>query len=307
MKKEPEKKNNTMEMIRKKAWEGVKTVSVKVVRFSFWEMAFLAFLLRLLVTPPFGAALALAAGSLWLYRNFAAVKGAAKNALAYLIELSEEEQEEYEASLWFRGSGRDEIQAVIGELSNHKINACDLVQQIEDFPPEDQWDALKKEVRSLQVLPQTTDTAFYITWALPFLPTSRSPSGMVTPSVPRRGGIRRTLVPQRFLYPAAPDRGHQSQRHLGGKRRLFRVLRQGLLPFRGTPSPFRARLSPGIRRECRALLSRGIPSRLPKLRRGRGTRCRPGLPPFRTAWQRQGASYLPSCSGMDREAELRRS
>ena len=228
MKKEPEKKNNTMEMIRKKAWEGVKTVSIKVVRFSFWEMAFLAFLLRLLVAPPLGAALALAVSGLWLYRNFAAVKGAVTKALAALTELSEEEQEEYEASLWFRQVGRDEIQAVIGELSNHKINTCDLVQQIEDFPPEDQWDALKKEVRGLQVLPQTTEYAFYITWALPFLPTSRSPSGMVTPSVPRRGGIRRTLVPQRFLYPAAPDRGHQSQRHLGGKRRLFRVLCQGL-------------------------------------------------------------------------------
>ena len=167
MKKESAKRENTIERTGKKVWEGVRAVSVKVVRFSFWEMAFLAFLLRLLVTPPFGAALALAAGSLWLYRNFAAVKGAAKNALAYLIELSEEEQEEYEASLWFLGSGRDEIQAVIGELSNHKINTCELVQRIEDFPPEDQWDALKKEVRGLQVLPQTTEYAFYITWALP--------------------------------------------------------------------------------------------------------------------------------------------
>ena len=135
MKKEPAKRENTIERTGKKVWEGVRAVSVKVVRFSFWEIAFLTFLLRLLVTPPFGAALALAAGSLWFYRNFATIEKSAKNALAYLIELSEEEQEEYEASLWFRGSGRDEIQAVIGELSNHKINACDLVQQIEDFPP----------------------------------------------------------------------------------------------------------------------------------------------------------------------------
>lgn len=89
MKKEPAKRENTIERTGKKVWEGVRAVSVKVVRFSFWEMAFLAFLLRLLVTPPFGAALALAAGSLWLYRNFAAVKGSAKNALAYLIEFSE--------------------------------------------------------------------------------------------------------------------------------------------------------------------------------------------------------------------------
>ena len=167
MKKSPAKREDTIEKTGKKVWEGVRAVSVKVVRFSFWEIAFLTFLLRLLVTPPFGAALALAAGSLWFYRNFATIEKSAKNALAYLIELSEEEQEEYEASLWFRGSGRDEIQAVIGELSNHKINTCDLVQQIKDFPPEDQWDALKKEVRSLQVLPQTTEYAFYITWALP--------------------------------------------------------------------------------------------------------------------------------------------
>ena len=167
MKKGPEKKDDIMEKIRKAVWERVRAVSVKVVRFSFWEMAFLALLLRLLVAPPFGAVLALAAGGLWLYRNFAAVKKSARDALESLTEISEEEEEEYEASLWFRETGRDEIQLVIAELSNHKINTCDLVQQIEDFPPEDQWDALKKEVRSLQVLPQTTEYAFYITWALP--------------------------------------------------------------------------------------------------------------------------------------------
>ena len=43
MKTEPEKKNNTMEMIRKKAWEGVKAVSVKVVRFSFGRWHFWPF------------------------------------------------------------------------------------------------------------------------------------------------------------------------------------------------------------------------------------------------------------------------
>lgn len=123
MKKEPAKRENTIERTGKKVWEGVRAVSVKVVRFSFWEMAFLAFLLRLLVTPPFGAALALAAGSLWFYRNFATIEGSAKNALAYLIELSEEEQEEYEASLWFGGSGREEIQAVIGGVSLKSRNS----------------------------------------------------------------------------------------------------------------------------------------------------------------------------------------
>ena len=77
MKKESAKRENTIERTGKKVWEGVRAVSVKVVRFSFWEMAFLAFLLRLLVTPPFGAALALAAGSLWFYRNFATIEKSA--------------------------------------------------------------------------------------------------------------------------------------------------------------------------------------------------------------------------------------
>ena len=64
MKKESAKRENTIERTGKKVWEGVRAVSVKVVRFSFWEMAFLAFLLRLLVTPPFGAALAFIAASI---------------------------------------------------------------------------------------------------------------------------------------------------------------------------------------------------------------------------------------------------
>ena len=167
MKKASKEKICALEKLPQKVWGGLRMVSVKVVRFSFWEMALLALLLRLLVAPPFGAVLALATGSLWLYRNFAAVKKSAKDALASLTEISDEEEGEYEASLWFWETGRDEIQLVIAELSNHKINTCDLVQQIKDFPPEDQWGALKKEVRSLQVLPQTTEYAFYITWALP--------------------------------------------------------------------------------------------------------------------------------------------
>ena len=167
MKKASKEKICALEKLPQKVWDGLRMVSIKVVRFSFWEMAFLALLLRLLVAPPFGAVLALAAGGLWLYRNFADVKKSVRDALESLTEISEEEEEKYEASLWFRETGRDEIQLVIAELSNHKINTCDLVQQIKDFPPEDQWDALKKEVRSLQVLPQTTEYAFYITWALP--------------------------------------------------------------------------------------------------------------------------------------------
>lgn len=167
MKKSPAEKTKILEKFRMRAWEGLRGVSVKMVRFSFCEMALLALLLRVLVAPPVGAVLALAAGSLWFYKNFGTVIREAKRTLTLLTELSEEEQEEYEASLWFQQVGQEEIQLVIAELSNHKINNCDLVQQIEDFPPEDQWDALKKEVRSLQVLPQTTDTAFYITWALP--------------------------------------------------------------------------------------------------------------------------------------------
>ena len=138
MKKSPAEKTKILEKFRMRAWEGLRGVSVKMVRFSFWEMALLALLLRVLVAPPVGAVLALAMGSLWFYKNFGTVKREAKRTLTLLTELSEEEQEEYEASLWFQQVGQEEIQLVIAELSNHKINTCDLVQQIEDFPPEDQ-------------------------------------------------------------------------------------------------------------------------------------------------------------------------
>lgn len=297
MKKEPEKKNNTMEMIRKKAWEGVKTVSVKVVRFSFWEMAFLAFLLRLLVTPPFGAALALAAGSLWLYRNFAAVKGAAKNALAYLIELSEEEQEEYEASLWFRGSGRDEIQAVIGELSNHKINACDLVQQIEDFPPEDQWDALKKEVRSLQVLPQTTDTAFYITWALPFLPTSRSPSGMVTPSVPRRGRSTPDTGSSTLPLPGGPRSWTSIATTFGRKATSIPGATPGSAPVPGYPQPVQGQALAGYPAGMPGAPVQGYPQQTPQAPTGQGYPVQTGATAFQNGVAAAGSILPPQLFG----------
>ena len=297
MKKEPEKKNNTMEMIRKKAWEGVKTVSVKVVRFSFWEMAFLAFLLRLLVTPPFGAALALAAGSLWLYRNFAAVKGSAKNALAYLIELSEEEQEEYEASLWFRGSGRDEIQAVIGELSNHKINTCDLVQQIEDFPLEDQWDALKKEVRSLQVLPQTTDTAFYITWALPFLPTSRSPSGMVTPSVPRRGRSTPDTGSSTLPLPGGPRSWTSIATTFGRKATSIPGATPGSAPVPGYPQPVQGQALAGYPAGMPGAPVQGYPQQTPQAPTGQGYPVQTGATAFQNGVAAAGSILPPQLFG----------
>ena len=92
MKKASKEKISVLEKLPQKLWGGLRTVSAKIVRFSFWEMAFLAFLLRLLVAPPFGAALALAVSGLWLYKNFAAAKDVVIKALASLTELSEEEQ-----------------------------------------------------------------------------------------------------------------------------------------------------------------------------------------------------------------------
>ena len=297
MKKESAKRENTIERTGKKVWEGVRAVSVKVVRFSFWEMAFLAFLLRLLVTPPFGAALALAAGSLWLYRNFAAVKGAAKNALAYLIELSEEEQEEYEASLWFRGSGRDEIQAVIGELSNHKINTCDLVQQIEDFPLEDQWDALKKEVRSLQVLPQTTDTAFYITWALPFLPTSRSPSGMVTPSVPRRGRSTPDTGSSTLPLPGGPRSWTSIATTFGRKATSIPGATPGSAPVPGYLQPVQGQALAEYPAGMPGAPVQGYPQQTPQAPTGQGYPVQTGATAFQNGVAAAGSILPPQLFG----------
>jgi len=146
-------------------YKAVRTICAKVVRFSFWETAFLCFLLRLFVAPPFGAVLALAVGCLWLYRNFETIKISARRALDTLIELDDQEKEA--CSVWFDEVGRDEIQSVIGRLSNERVNTCNLVQVLEDFPPEEQWEAIREELLKMQILSQTTDYAFYITWALP--------------------------------------------------------------------------------------------------------------------------------------------
>lgn len=52
--------------------------------------------------------------------------------------------------------------AKIAELSNHAVNTCNLLAYIEDFPPKEQWNAIKKELLKLQVLSQTAEGAFYI-------------------------------------------------------------------------------------------------------------------------------------------------
>lgn len=297
MKKELAEKTKILEELRMKAWEGLRRVSVKMVRFSFWEMALLALLLRLLVTPPFGAALALAAGSLWFYRNFATIEKSAKNALAYLIELSEEEQEEYEASLWFRGSGRDEIQAVIGELSNHKINTCDLVQQIEDFPPEDQWDALKKEVRGLQVLPQTTEYTFYITWALPFLPTSRSPSGMVTPSVPRRGRSTPDTGSSTLPLPGGPRSWTSIATTFGRKATSIPGATPGSAPVPGYSQPVQGQALAGYPAGMPGAPVQGYPQQTPQAPTGQGYPVQTGATAFQNGVAAAGSILPPQLFG----------
>lgn len=146
-------------------WKTLRSMCIRIIRFSFWEMAFLCFLLRLFVAQPVGAVLALAVGSLWLCRNFEKVKKTARYALFTLTELDDEEEET--GSAWFDEGGRDKIQSLIGRLSDEKVNTCNLVQVIEDFPPEDQWNAIQDGLLKMQVLSQTTEQAFYITWALP--------------------------------------------------------------------------------------------------------------------------------------------
>lgn len=165
------RKNGILDKIPKKiretGWELAHTVCVKTGRLSFWRMVLLCCALRLLVAYPLGSALALVVSGLWLYQNFAAVKGTVTKALAALTEISEEERNAEEAVLWFEEVGRDDIQFTIAELSNHKVNTCNLLAYIEDFPPKEQWNAIKKELLKLQVLSQITEGAFYITWALP--------------------------------------------------------------------------------------------------------------------------------------------
>ena len=107
----------------------------KIGRLPFWGMAFLCLLLRLFMLYPLGACAAAVIGCIWLYWNVAGFKTAVLKGLWGLLKtLGGCEQR----SLWFEHEGRQKIGAVIHRLSVQGVSCCDLAEEVDDLPPENQ-------------------------------------------------------------------------------------------------------------------------------------------------------------------------
>jgi len=145
-------------------WKGIRMAVIRIGQMPFWSMALLCFALRVFVVYPFGTGAAILSGCIWTYWNLSCVKTMVLNGLWSLIgALGGHEQQ----SLWFEFEGRDEICKIIDRLSAQGVNHCNLVEQIDDLPPENQWYAICNGLNAMGVIAQTTRRALYITWCLP--------------------------------------------------------------------------------------------------------------------------------------------
>ena len=160
-------KTTMMQMITAvwpKVWDVMRKMAAQIGRMSFWGMAFLCFVFRLFMVYPLGACAAIATSCIWLYWNLSAFKtGVLKGLWIVLGALGGRQQQ----SIWFEHEGREKIKDVINRLSAQGINYCNLVEQVEDLPPENQWYAICNGLKAMGLVAQTARRALYITWRLP--------------------------------------------------------------------------------------------------------------------------------------------
>lgn len=147
-----------------KALAALRPVAAKVGRLSFLSVALLGLVLRLFITRPFGALLALTAGCIWMYYNIHQFK---QLLLGLLSGLTRMLSGDVETSLWFEHGGRDKIRSLIALLSVQGVSYCNLAEQIEDLPPESHWCAISKGLCEMGIVTQVTRGAFFISWHLP--------------------------------------------------------------------------------------------------------------------------------------------
>lgn len=139
-------------------------IAKQIGKMSFGGMALLCLVLRLFVVYPLGPGAAILSGCIWAYWNLNFVKTTVLKGLWGIMgALGGHEQQ----SIWFEHEGRNKIIEVIDRLSAQGINYCNLVEQIEDLPPETQWYAICSGLKAMGIVAQSTRHALYITWRLP--------------------------------------------------------------------------------------------------------------------------------------------
>ena len=165
MEKTAAKKNG--ERIREigfQIWNVVGGAAKRIGKLPFWGVAFLCLLLRLFVLYPLGAGAATIIGCVWLYWNVAGVKTVVLKGLWTLVKtLGGCEQH----SLWFEHEGRQKICAVINRLSVQGVSCCDLAEELDDLPPENQWYAICNALNTMGIMTQASRHSLYIAWHLP--------------------------------------------------------------------------------------------------------------------------------------------
>lgn len=138
----------------------------------FWHVAGLCFLFRVFVTYPVGALLALITGTIWGVSNLGMLKQKASALQCNMAAWTNEGTE----SLWFKHEGRQQILALIDQLSAQRTFHCNLTQHI-SMPPKAQWNAIRNGLYNMGIVSQIAGDSFYITWHVPGQQSGQQPNG----------------------------------------------------------------------------------------------------------------------------------
>lgn len=164
MEKKLRKPNWNGKELYQRAAKAMRPMPATIGRLSFWGVASLCLLLRLILVCPAGALAAIAVGSIWAYWNISLVKCFLMKLLDGLTGLIGGYEKN---SLWYEHGGRDTIHALVALLTVQGVNYCNLTEHIEDFPAKSHWYAISNGLRKTGIITQLSRDAFYITWHLP--------------------------------------------------------------------------------------------------------------------------------------------
>lgn len=126
----------------------------------FWLMAFVAFMLRLIVIRPLGALLAITISIAWCWGNMSIVNKFIQNILRRLAMWGNVNEQK---SLWYDNVGQKCIMELIFNFSAQGIYCCELTAEI-SLPPVSHWYAISRELEKQDILTQISGGAFYIAW-----------------------------------------------------------------------------------------------------------------------------------------------
>jgi len=148
---------------RKALWKArFKKLVTLIGTMRFWHVAGLCFLFRVFVTYPIGTLLALVTGTIWGVSNLGMLRQKASTLQCNMAAWTNESAE----SLWFKHEGRQQILALINQLSAQGTSYCNLTSHL-SMPPKAQWNAIRNGLHDMGIVSQIAGDSFYITWHLP--------------------------------------------------------------------------------------------------------------------------------------------